>query len=698
MNKTLFGFVVGWLSLTCLWANPDSIRVYSWENIQLETVEDVLELESHRDEVYDLEEQYQNKFEDKLYLAAKKFGVDTIVPKVAYSISTRYYNIDSTKLAVEFLDEALSYRNLLEKQNPILLGAIQNLQGIFYREGGQWENAMESFFASMETFDRINSNFRAYPLGNISDLYERMGELEKAISINLKSLEVSHNLEGVEHFYHLGFDTYRLSKWYLTLNKQDSAKYYLDKSLEVVKSLESNSDRIKELQFYIFENATHYFLNTKEFNKAKDYLNKAEQKVINRLRTKLMLLKGNFYLANNNRQQALSIANLPSNLFKDFDVKREHLQFKIKIFEQFDMLEEANATYRALNQFNQENIGNDHVKHAKFFNAIHEVKLKQLEINFLKKQQAAISSQNESRKAWLITSFTLVTCLLLGMVFASYLIWQKSQFNQTLKVEVERKTKDLTALNQRLEYQYEELQRFNHVVSHDLKEPIRSIVSFSNILQKKIEDKDNQEYLDYVVNAGKQLYYLIDDIKDFQNVEQIKYEWSSISLGTMVESVKNALQLFIKERGAEVVTHDLPNVVTVKSALFIVLKNLIENGIKYNDSLHPKVEISYLEEEGYYLIHCTDNGIGIHENYFDEVFVLFARLNNRSDYEGSGIGLAISQKIANKIGGEISIFQSEIGKGTTFQLRLPKYKQNGTLEESQSREKTLVNSHLTHSE
>ena len=319
-------------------------------------------------------------------------------------------------------------------------------------------------------------------------------------------------------------------------------------------------------------------------------------------------------------------------------------------------------------------------------------KLRQIEIEELKREREIIATQNQNRKAWLITSISMSALLLFGILFILITLRQKNLFNKYLKIEVANKTNDLQALNRQLEKQYEELQRFNYVVSHDLKEPIRSIVSFSNILQKKIHDKDDIEYLDYVVNAGKQLYHLVDDIRDFQNIGQFKYEWIKIPLPELVDEICVALQLFLNERNATVVANDLPEIVSVKSALFIILKNLIENGVKYNENECPKVEITYSTSGNKDHIDITDNGIGIPEGYYEEVFVLFKRLNDRSKFEGSGIGLSICQKIAAKIGGEIQVLHSTIGEGTTFRLSIPQYVSSKNTPELSEIEGNLVQS------
>ena len=130
------------------------------------------------------------------------------------------------------------------------------------------------------------------------------------------------------------------------------------------------------------------------------------------------------------------------------------------------------------------------------------------------------------------------------------------------------------------------------------------------------------------------------------------------------------LQESIKKYNGEVVVNSLPTINSSNAFLFTTLKNLIENGLKYNQSPIPTVEISYHQTETHHQIIVADNGIGIEEQYHKRVFEMFKRLHNRGEYEGSGIGLAIVKLVIEKLDGTIEI-ESKVGKGTVFKILLP---------------------------
>ncbi len=198
-------------------------------------------------------------------------------------------------------------------------------------------------------------------------------------------------------------------------------------------------------------------------------------------------------------------------------------------------------------------------------------------------------------------------------------------------------------------------------------------MSFSNLIQRKVgKDSNIQEYLDYILASGKQLHTLIEDINKFQGLEQLDYDFETLELASVVDMVKTGLSSFIAERNASFHIEALPEIRSVQSVLFIILKNLIENGIKYNQSAVPRIEISYEEQAEAHHVFIKDNGIGIAADYFDQVFVMFKRLHNKSFYQGSGIGLALSQKAAHRINAEIKVWKSAPGEGTTFLLAIQK--------------------------
>ena len=225
--------------------------------------------------------------------------------------------------------------------------------------------------------------------------------------------------------------------------------------------------------------------------------------------------------------------------------------------------------------------------------------------------------------------------------------------------------------NDTLTKKNEQLKRFNYIVSHDLKEPLRSIVSFSNLLRREQHSETSrQEYLGYIVRSGKVLNTLVEDIRTFQDLDERPIEYQKVELSEIIEEALGGLSEMIQEKQAHIQYENLPAIRTSKSMFILVFKNLIENGIKYNDSVAPELSIYSKEKEQFLHIYVQDNGIGIEEQFFDVIFVMFKRLNADRE-KGSGLGLNIAKTIVERFDGTIRIHQSVVGQGSTFVISLP---------------------------
>lgn len=226
--------------------------------------------------------------------------------------------------------------------------------------------------------------------------------------------------------------------------------------------------------------------------------------------------------------------------------------------------------------------------------------------------------------------------------------------------------------NEYLNKYNKQLKSFNYIVSHDLKEPLRGIVGFSQLIKRRQEQgkKVDDKYFDIMIRSTKQLNKLVTDLNDFTTSEERELSKEKININAIVQEIRASLLEESTKGDIEIICHSFPEIVSSQLALTIILRNIIENGIKYNNQTVRKVTVEGEIADDMATINIIDNGIGIEEKYFEEVFVLFERLH--ATYEkGSGLGLNISQNLMKRLGGEISIPTSEIGVGTTFLLTFP---------------------------
>lgn len=219
----------------------------------------------------------------------------------------------------------------------------------------------------------------------------------------------------------------------------------------------------------------------------------------------------------------------------------------------------------------------------------------------------------------------------------------------------------------------EELQRFNHLLSHDIKEPIRNIVSFTNLALREVPANSKlEEYFHYIVQNGKQLHLLINNLLLYNNIDKQQQEvLQCFEMEALINRLTSNLSDIIEEKGGTLRSNKLPIIYGNERLIFMLFKHLLENGFLYNDSPQPSVEIHYDATARYHQFLITDNGIGIETEFHQYVFDLFKRLHNRQDYIGTGIGLATAKKILHRLDGEIRILHSKPGKGSAFLVRFP---------------------------
>jgi two-component system, sensor histidine kinase and response regulator len=229
----------------------------------------------------------------------------------------------------------------------------------------------------------------------------------------------------------------------------------------------------------------------------------------------------------------------------------------------------------------------------------------------------------------------------------------------------------LEAVNRELERSNAELQQFAYVASHDLKEPLRKIASFSDLVARgagaKLEGKD-KEYLGYIVDGVARMQSLIDDLLEYSRVGRGDRPLARVELARVLDRALSDLSVAVQESKAEIVHDDLPLVVGDAQELTQLFDNLIGNALKFR-SESPRIKVSAERKGDRWLVSVKDNGIGIDAAYHERIFSLFKRLHSRDKYPGTGIGLAICKKVVEHHGGRIWV-DSRPGTGSTFYFTL----------------------------
>ncbi len=240
------------------------------------------------------------------------------------------------------------------------------------------------------------------------------------------------------------------------------------------------------------------------------------------------------------------------------------------------------------------------------------------------------------------------------------------EYQDTLEEKVKQRTDELAKSNAELEH-------FAYITSHDLREPLRMITSFLQLLDRRYTDQldeDANDFIGYAVDGAKRLDAMINDILVYSRVSNKERNLTSVNFNKVIEQVYVNLITAIEENNAEITYDSLPSLITDEQLMVQLFQNLIGNAIKYRSQKTPKIHISANKEGNKYIFTIQDNGIGISPEHMERIFTIFKRLHTHEEYEGTGIGLAIAQKIVNQQGGEIWV-ESELGKGSIFYFTIP---------------------------
>jgi light-regulated signal transduction histidine kinase (bacteriophytochrome) len=234
---------------------------------------------------------------------------------------------------------------------------------------------------------------------------------------------------------------------------------------------------------------------------------------------------------------------------------------------------------------------------------------------------------------------------------------------------LQQKAREVEIYARQLEIKNEDLKHFAHAMSHDLKEPLRTINAMLTLLERSMDTtikKEQQEYLDFVHDAVSRLSELVESVLGFSNLSESTQN-TEIDLNRVLTLSQNNLKALIQERNVAIESHTLPHVLGDEIHLTQLFQNLITNAVKYNTSAIPTVKITYEQQRRCCHVSIADNGIGIPDRYHEKVFELFQRLHSKDKFSGSGIGLAVCKKIMQQMEGDIYISNNPTG-GTIFHL------------------------------
>ncbi|MDQ2052062.1 PAS domain S-box protein [Natronolimnohabitans sp. A-GB9] len=240
-------------------------------------------------------------------------------------------------------------------------------------------------------------------------------------------------------------------------------------------------------------------------------------------------------------------------------------------------------------------------------------------------------------------------------------------------LERQRYERRLNETVDELEASNERLEQFAYAASHDLQEPLRMVSSYLSLIERRyIDDLDSdaEEFIAYAVDGADRMREMIDGLLEYSRVETQGEPFEPVDLEAVLEDVRTDLQVVIEDSDAEITSESLPTVWGDSRQLRQLFQNLLSNAIEYSGDEPPQVHVEAERDGRMWRVSIHDAGIGIDPDDADRVFQVFERLHGREEYDGTGIGLALSRRIVERHGGEIWV-DAEPGEGSTFSFTLP---------------------------
>lgn len=597
------------------------------------------------------------------------FDNDTLKMKVTNNVGCAYSEINETKLANQHFFDAVDLAIKIDDKH--YLSNLYNNIGLTYGNVQEFDKAIEFHLKSLKIKEERNDSLGlSISYTNIGAVYYHIKAHDKAKSFFEKSFDISKAIDDTEG---VAFGYTNLGDVMMAEGKFETAIDYYHQYVNMVKELGFNHSILyghKKLgESYIeLNNLQKALMHTEiayemalEFNYTWELTN-------------ICLLYAKLKKQQNSYEEALFYAEEALKYFPNSTSKKKLAQIHLTLSSIYEGLEDIPSALDHLKQhqveldsaIQKENMETFAEMEAKF-----QVQLKEKENSHLKAEQTL----NER----IIAQRTVLAILgLLGVLLLAYLVYrlhheknEKHQLNLLLEKKVETRTEHLQQLNKELQRANVELERFSYITSHDLREPLRSIMGFSNLAKRRFKEnryEDAAEYLSFIERGIIQMEALLRDIMEFSSIER-RTDYKMLLLGQLIKKTRFELSPLLKDKNASIrlLPSSVDAAVSFPDPLYTVFKNLVENAIKYNENLKPEITISVYETPKSYKFTFQDNGIGIAEEYQQHVFEMFKRLHSREKYTGSGIGLSICKKIIQKLGGDIIILNSD-ANGTTFEF------------------------------
>lgn len=540
--------------------------------------------------------------------------------------------------------------------------ACNNNIALTLYDNGKFNFAIRYFLQGIEIFDthfEEDSRLKLLMIANTGVSFKRLGEFEKSLQYVERAINLAKKNKETS-ILTMYLDDY--GQILILNDRLEEAEAVLNQSLILQKKSGDfmseawvlNHKAELEMRFKRFESAKKLSLEARKISETREFFNSKIYSELNLARIALVNKKTEEAI-----QYITSIIEESKGLDR-INYIQDAREIGVKAYKQKKDFSSALSLLEAHKLLEDSILINEKRELTAELEAKYDNKEKLNQINFLNKEKELNASRIQ-----------LLMVLIIGAFLSSlYILFLLKKRNQSSKI-IEEKNEELQKY---IDYNLQ-LENFAYIASHDLKTPLRTIVSFSQLLKRTAQSKltvNEIDYLSFIINGTKEMSSLIDDLLDYSSVQRTSLNKEVFELDAFIQNILNKNSVFLHEKKAQI-TLDLQalSIKADKLKFQQLLQNLILNGVKF----HKPEEISEILikselADNQVIISIKDNGIGIEKSYFDKIFLIFKRLNKKEEYQGTGIGLAIAKKIVDLHDGKIWV-DSELGKGTTFFVSIP---------------------------
>lgn len=555
--------------------------------------------------------------------------------------------------AEAYYAEAVEYSKA-DKTNHTTFAILNNFTHIYF-EKGDLVKAFEKISEAEESIPtERKSYYQAFIYSNKADIYNLAGDFDKALEFNYRSLEL---MQEYSQSYYLVSRLSSIGQLLLKTNQKEKALEYLNEA----KTL-GNSINYTRFHNEINQSIGHYYLKNEDYKQAFIYFS---------------TILENIRIVKNT---GLLIRTLTA-LGKTFAAQIQFEKANEYFTEALELADKTESNYYKGDILNE--LGKLYLKTytpqlAKGF-------LEQaLTVNQMGNYKDLLESTHQTQYEWHKSQGDFEQALHHYQAFKSYEVEKLQQVNLQkvkqleLNIDLQKKEKEIQLLKQKenlLQLSNDSLSHFASVASHDMREPLRMIHQFAQLLKRRNSknlDKRSLEYLNFILDGSNRMTSLIKNLLEFSQAGKLDKPPAKVDLNDVIRLVMMNLHVQIKDKSAIINATQLPTIHAHVSPIVQIFQNIISNGIKFQKpDNQPVISITTKETAQKQVVIIQDNGIGIEAKNLPKVFEIFNRFEARTNYEGNGIGLATAKKIIESYHGSITV-ESTIGEGTTFYVEFPK--------------------------